>query len=84
MHRITSAIRSRTRAEWDQYFSDLVRQGREYVRQEGEKAAVVAFCLGIFIMVFYKLVAVLACLALVAYQLILIISDTSTDGQSGQ
>jgi hypothetical protein len=77
MQRITSAIRSRTREEWQTYFSESLKELREYVRTNGEKAAVVAFCLGIFIVMFYKLVTVLACLAVIAHQVILIVADSS-------
>jgi hypothetical protein len=77
--RITSFIRSRTRQEWQQYFSDRLTQLREFVKSEGEKAAIIGFCLGIFIVIFYKFAIVLMCLGLVAHQLILIISDTSKD-----
>jgi hypothetical protein len=79
IERVTRAIRSRTKAEWEQYFSDLLTQTREFVRSEGEKAALIGFGLGIFIVIFYKLALVLACLAVVAYQLILIISDKSRE-----
>jgi ABC-type protease/lipase transport system fused ATPase/permease subunit len=77
--RITRSIRSRSKQEWQEYFSGYVTQIRDFVKAEGEKAAIVAFCLGIFIVIFYKLTIVLACLGLVAYQLILIISDRSSD-----
>jgi hypothetical protein len=77
--RITRAIRSRTKQEWQEYFSGYVKQLREFVKAEGEKAAVVAFGLGVFIVIFYKFTIVLACIGLVAYQLILIISDRSSE-----
>lgn len=79
MERITSAIRSRTKQEWEQYFANLLSQVREFVRAEGEKAALLGFCLGIFIVIFYKLALVVACIGLVVHQLILIISDKSND-----
>jgi ABC-type protease/lipase transport system fused ATPase/permease subunit len=79
MERITSAIRSRTKQEWEQYFSNLLNQVREFVKAEGEKAALIGFSLGIFIVIFYKLAIVLACLGLVVHQLILIISESSKD-----
>lgn len=77
IQRITSAIRSRTKQEWQEYFSGQVSKVRDFVRAEGEKAAILAFCLGIFLVIFYKLAIVLTCLVLVGYQLILIIADES-------
>lgn len=46
------------------------------MQTHGEKAALIGFLLGIFIVIFYKLVLVLACLMIVAYQLVLIISES--------
>jgi hypothetical protein len=77
IQRIMIAIRSRTKQEWQDYFSGLLNKVRDFVRAEGEKAAILAFCLGIFLVIFYKLAIVLTCLALVGYQLILIIADES-------
>ncbi|MFO0416668.1 MAG: hypothetical protein ACK5Y6_05205 [Pseudomonadota bacterium] len=73
--KITDFARSRSKAEWqalvEGYWLDL----KEYARANGEKAAVIGFALGIFIVVFYKLALLLACLAVLVYQLLLLIAD---------
>jgi hypothetical protein len=51
-------------------------QLRELIRENGEKAAVVGFVLGIFIVVFFKLFVVLVMLLVAAYSTILIIADS--------
>lgn len=76
MDRIRGFIRSKSRAEWEGYFSEKISQLREFVRTQGERAALLAFAMGIFLVLFYKLVIVLLCIGLIAHQLILIISDT--------
>ncbi len=77
MHRITDIIRTRSRDEWQSFFAGKIAYLREYTRAHGERSALIAFGLGIFLVLFYKLALIVVCLALLAYQLILIISDTS-------
>lgn len=79
MQRILDTIRARSREEWQSFFQGKVLDVREYVRAHGERAALIAFGLGIFLVLFYKLALVLGCLALLAYQLTLIISDNPKD-----
>lgn len=77
MQRIIDFARSRTKREWQEYFALKVSLIRDFARAQGEKAALIAFVFGIFLVIFYKLVIVLACLGLVAYQLLLIVADSA-------
>lgn len=58
-------IRSRSREEWQQLFVDRWSDGRIWVKDNGEKAALVAFMLGIVLVVFYKLVIGLLAISIV-------------------
>lgn len=73
---IIKSIRARSTEEWKSFFVGKLEELRTYVQTHGEKAAVLGFVLGIFLVIFYKLVLVFACLAVVAFQLLLIISDS--------
>jgi len=79
MQWVTDTIRARSRDEWQSFFQGKVADIREYARAHGERAALIAFGLGIFLVLCYKLALVVACIAVLAYQLILIISDTPKD-----
>jgi hypothetical protein len=74
--RITEFAKSRTDDEWRAYTRQLLLQLRELIRENGEKAALLGFILGIFIVVFFKLFVVLIMLAIAAYSTILIIADS--------
>jgi len=71
---LMSAIKSRSPDEWKAELRSRIDTLRRYVQEHGERAALIGFLLGIFIVIFYKLVLFLACVALVGYQLLLIIS----------
>lgn len=73
---IIESIRVRSREEWQSFFRGKLEALRTYVQTHGEKAALIGFLLGIFIVIFYKLVLVVACLVIVALQLLLIISES--------
>jgi hypothetical protein len=77
MQRIIGLIRSKSREEWNQVVVDKVEQARDYVRSQGERAALIAFGLGVFLVIFYRLVIIVACIVLVAHQLALIVADTA-------
>jgi hypothetical protein len=79
IQRVIDTIRARSRDEWQSFFQGKVADIREYARAHGERAALIAFGLGIFLVLCFKLALVLACLAVLAYQLILIISDNPKD-----
>lgn len=72
---IVDRIRSKSRQEWREYFAAQVGRLREWMQSNGEKAAIMGFLLGVFIIVFYKLALVVGCLAIVGYQLVLIIAE---------
>jgi hypothetical protein len=73
---ILRAIQSKSREQWEQATSQKAAELREYVRANGEKAALIGFLLGVFIVIFYKLALIVGCLAAIGYQLVLIVSDS--------
>jgi hypothetical protein len=73
------SIRRRTKAQWQGYFKDQLEAARSYLRENGEKAALLGFILGILIITFYKLALFISCVALIAYQLVLIIAEDKSD-----
>lgn len=75
LERVTDVIRSRSRKEWEDYFTELLSRLREYSQTNGEKAAIVGFLLGMLVVIFYKLALIIACVTLVAFQLVLILSE---------
>jgi hypothetical protein len=79
MGKIFDFIHSRTRSEWQQFFDEALERLRDYVRSHGERAALIAFGAGIFIVLFYKLALVLACLAVLAHQVILLVAKDSKE-----
>jgi hypothetical protein len=74
--RVTDTIRSRTRSEWEVYFKERLNWVREYSQANGEKAAIAGFLLGILVVVFYQLALIIACVTIVACQLVLILSES--------
>lgn len=76
---ITDFIYARTRSEWQQFFEDGLNRLRDYVRAHGETSALIAFGAGVLIVVFYKLALILACVGVLAHQLILIIAKDTRD-----
>jgi hypothetical protein len=76
MERITKFAKSRTEDEWRAYVRERFEDLRILIRDNGEKAAVVGFVLGIGIMLFFKLFIILAVVAVAVYSTILIIADS--------
>lgn len=74
--RVTDTIRSRSRSEWEVYFKERLNWVREYSQANGEKAAIAGFLLGILVVVFYQLALIIACVTIVACQLVLILSES--------
>jgi hypothetical protein len=70
-----TSIRRKTKAEWQEYFKGQLEASRSYVRENGEKAALLGFILGTLIITFYKLALFLSCLALISYQLVMIVAE---------
>jgi hypothetical protein len=75
--RITDNIRARSRSEWEAYFKGRLNWVREYSQENGEKAAVAGFLLGILVVVFYQVALIVACVTAVVCQLILIMAEDS-------
>jgi hypothetical protein len=72
---LVSLIKARSKTEWRQYFKMQVEQLRRYIQDNGERAAVVGFIVGVTIVIFLKFVIVLAVLTLIAYQTMIIVAD---------
>jgi hypothetical protein len=76
---LLTSIRRRTKTEWQGYFMSHLEAARSYVRENGERAALLGFIFGILIITFYKLALFLSCIALIAYQLVLLIAEDKSD-----
>ena len=61
-----SFIRTRSREQWQQWASDQYATLRGWVQQNGEKASVAAFALGIALVLFYKIIIGLFALGVIA------------------
>jgi hypothetical protein len=73
---ITEFARSRTPEEWKLLAYQKVDESRVWVREHGEGAALGAFGLGIFIVIFFKLFVVILALVALAYLTIIAISES--------
>ncbi len=74
--RITQFAKSRSEDEWHTFARERFENLRILIRDNGEKAAVLGFGLGILIVFFFKIFVVLLVLAIAAYSTILILSDS--------
>lgn len=72
---ITQFARTRTQAEWNELAYSKLVEVRTYVRENGEKAAVIGFALGILIVLFIKPFILLVALSALVYLIILAIAD---------
>ncbi|NDC38994.1 MAG: hypothetical protein EBZ48_13245 [Proteobacteria bacterium] len=61
-----SLIRTRSREQWQQWAADLYSNLRGWVQQNGEKASLVAFAMGIALVMFYKFIIGLFALGVIA------------------
>lgn len=75
INRLRDLIKSRSKAEWRQYFKMQVDMLRRYIQENGERAAVVGFIVGIVIVIFIKLALILVVLGVIAYQSLLMLAD---------
>lgn len=73
---ITEFARSRTPEGWKLLVYQKVDEARGWVREHGEGAALGAFGLGIFIVIFFKLFVVILSLAALAYLTLIAISES--------
>ena len=73
--RITEFARSRSEVEWREYIRERFEFVRNLVRENGEKAAILGFVLGIGLVIFFKLFVLLLVVAVGVYSTILILAD---------
>jgi hypothetical protein len=72
---ITQFARSRTSAEWKKLVFSKLDDLRLAVRDNGEKAALVAFAVGIVMVLFFKLFLILCAVAALSFLTILWLSE---------
>jgi len=72
---ITQFARSRTSAEWKKLVFDQLDDLRLTVRDNGEKAALVAFGVGILMVLFFKLFLILCAVAALSFLTLLWLSE---------
>ena len=53
-------LRKRSREEWQQIFVEQWTDARIWIQENGEKAAIVALAVGIALVLFYKIVLIIA------------------------
>lgn len=68
-------IRSKTKDEWQGWFGAQLAAARTYIQDNGEKAALAGFLVGIFIILFYKLFIFILTLLTLAYLIIITMAD---------
>jgi hypothetical protein len=76
-------IRSRDQAEWRAAFNEWITNTRIFVQENGEKALILGFLLGIFIVMLFKLFIFVACFAALGYLLVMVIAEPPNKGPSG-
>lgn len=72
---ITEFARSRTAEEWKTLASERYDQLRVTVRENGEKSALVAFGVGILVVIFFKLFLILVALAALSFLTLLWLAE---------
>lgn len=72
---ITEFARSRTAEEWKTLASERYDQLRITVRENGEKSALVAFGVGILVVIFFKLFLILVALAALSFLTLLWLAE---------
>lgn len=75
---ITQFARSKSSREWADLMWQTLGDMRAMVRDNGEKAALIAFVVGIVVVVFFKLFLVVAAVAALLFLTLLWISDTGS------
>lgn len=88
---VVTWIRGRTREEWQEFFQMVITDGRIWIQENGEKAALVGIIVGFLVAYLFKIFLFLAVLSSLAVYLIWLISlpakeisnnDTSTDSNN--
>jgi hypothetical protein len=72
---ITEFARSRTAEEWKTLASERYDQLRITVRENGEKSALVAFGVGILVVIFFKLFLILVAVAALSFLTLLWLAE---------
>lgn len=72
---ITEFARSRTAEEWKTLASERFDQLRITVRENGEKSALMAFGVGILVVIFFKLFLILVALAALSFLTLLWLAE---------
>ncbi len=72
---ITEFARSRTAEEWKTLASERYDQLRITVRENGEKSALMAFGVGILVVIFFKLFLMLVALAALSFLTLLWLAE---------
>lgn len=81
--KLRNFVYSRSGDEWKSFFLSYVTEGRLFIKENGEKAAAIAFLLGILLVLFLKLVVILLMAAVVVVVGIIIWADNRpTDWKS--
>jgi hypothetical protein len=73
---ITEFARSRSAEEWKTLASERYDQLRITVRENGEKSALVAFGVGILVVIFFKLFLILVALAALSFLTLLWLAES--------
>jgi hypothetical protein len=68
-------IRSKNQAQWRATFNDWITTVRIFVQENGEKALILGFILGVIIVMFFKLFILVSCLSALAYLVVMVVAD---------
>jgi hypothetical protein len=76
---ITRFARSRSSEEWKVFLRQKVGDLRGGIQDNGEKSALAAFAIGIFVVLFFKLFLILLALGALSFLTLLWLSDSGTE-----
>lgn len=72
---VKNKIRARTRREWQAFFNEKLVVLRIFAQENGEKVFILGVVAGIAIVLFFKVVALLIALVLLAYFVVLAVAE---------
>lgn len=64
---IGNFINQRAKAQWQQLLREKWTNVRIFVQEHGEISALLGFGIGVFVVLFYKVFALIACILMLAY-----------------
>lgn len=73
---ITRFARSRSSEGWKEFLREKAEELRGSIQDNGEKAAVAAFAVGIFVVLFFKLFLIIVALGALSFLTLLWLSDS--------